>query len=189
MKLAKTDLHNILEGCKRGDSDCQKLLFDKFFGKILSICRRYLTDDEEAKDVTQESFILMFNKLEAYKGEGSFEGWLRRIVVNKAIDTFRKKKVKTYSIDEHDWSDVKDTTDSEDESIYNVIKPDVVIEHIQNLSPQYKTIFNLHVVEGYTHQQISDELKISVGTSKSNLSKARARLKMSLTKYLKKVNV
>lgn len=92
MKLAKTDLHNILEGCKRGDSDCQKLLFDKFFGKMLSICRRYLTDDEEAKDVTQECFILMFNKLEAYKGEGSFEGWLRRIVVNKAIDTFRKKK-------------------------------------------------------------------------------------------------
>lgn len=179
-----SDLQKLLDGCKRGDRDCQKLLFDRFYSKMLSVCYRYVSSIEEAKDVTQDCFIVMFGRLDEYNGKGSFEGWLRRIVVNKSIDYYRKKKHKHYSIDEHDWVEIEDESDETDVSIYSNVKPEVIMEQIQKLPPQYRTVFNLYVIEGYSHAEIAEELGVTQGTTKSNLSKARAKLKKELKQYL-----
>jgi len=188
MKKGKADLQIIIEGCQKGDRQCQKSVFEIFYGKMLGVCYRYASDADEAKDMAQEGFILAFQKIEDFAGTGSFEGWLRRIVVNKSIDIIRRKKLKTFSIDAYEGYDLEEEKE-EDESIYSGIKKEIIFEAIQKLSPAYRTVFNLYIIEGYSHKEIADELNISVGTSKSNLAKARGKLKISLKKHLNYHNV
>src|SRR5690606_10422169 len=174
MKKGNIDLETIITGCCNGDRDCQKMLFDRFYGKMLGICYRYADNYEDARDITQEGFIKVFSRINDFDNRGSFEGWMRRIIVNMAIDRFRKKKHQIFSIDKYEGFELKeDEDDAPLESFFSNISAQTIIDEIAKLSPAYRTVFNLYVMEDYSHQEIADELGISVGTSKSNLAKAR----------------
>jgi RNA polymerase sigma factor (sigma-70 family) len=180
----------LVEGCKRESRIAQKELFSKLYGRLLSICMRYSDDGDEAEDILQNGFIKVFKSIDNYKGDGSFEGWVKRIVVNTAIDNYRRKKVRPVVTDSELTERMGDQIEDEleDESVYEKIPISVVMEAVQKLSPAYKTVFNLYVLEGYNHNEISETLGISVGTSKSNLSKARFNLKKILTPLLERIS-
>lgn len=183
MKDKSLDLLEIIDRCKKGDRRAQNLIFEQLFGKMSSVCRRYVSDRDESQDILQAGFIKVFAKIEKYNGEGSFEGWVRRIMTNTAIDHIRKKKNIFVSVDatDYDW-----LAEQENEELaWNttlVNEADRVMREITKLSPAYRLVFNMYVIEDYTHQEISDILGISVGTSKSNLSKAKRNLLKNLVK-------
>jgi RNA polymerase sigma-70 factor (ECF subfamily) len=172
----------LVEGCKNQSRTAQKEVFSKMYGRLFGICMRYAHDADEAEDILQNGFIKVFNGIENYKGDGSFEGWIKRIVVNTAIDNYRRKKVKPVVTDSDLTDRLGDDLEDEieDDSIYNQIPISEVMDAVQELSPAYRTIFNLYVMEGYNHNEIAEMLEISVGTSKSNLSKARMNLRKML---------
>jgi len=158
-----------------------------------AVCMRYTRDSDQAMDVLQEGFLKVFNNLEKYTGVGTFEGWMRRIMVNLSIDRFRKLKhdlvlLREQDDIEHLQGDVNDDSDDSDENeeIYD-ITPEQIIDAMQQLTPAYRTVFNLYVYEDYTHQDIAEALGISVGTSKSNYAKAKKNMKKLLIKNLHKV--
>ena len=160
------------------------------YRRLKGVCMRYANDDDEAKDILQTGFIKVFKSIENYKGDGSFEGWIKRIVINTAIDNYRRKKVKPVVVDsemtDRIGNDMEDEV--EDESIYQQIPVSVVLASVQKLSPAYRTVFNLYVLEGYNHNEIAEKLEISVGTSKSNLSKARLNLRKMLKPLVDKIS-
>ncbi len=183
---SKSGLEEIIEGCKQEDRACQKKLYEMFYGKMMGVCLRYTRNMDEAQDVLQDSFIKAFDNMETYTGGGSFEGWLRRLVVNTAIDHLRKKQKDHYLLDEEDptlenQKDEDDTEEIENEEFYQV-KAQEVMEALQKLSPKYRTVFNLYVMENHSHQEIAEILGINEGTSKSNLAKAKRNLKKLLKK-------
>lgn len=180
----------LVKGCREGNRLAQKEVFQKLFPRLLPLCMRYSRNGDEARDILQNGFVKVFKNMEAYKGDGSFEGWVKRIVINTAIDNYRRKKVKSEIID----SDLTDRLgekleDENDEAAaYEQIPVSAVMEAVQRLSPAYKTVFNLYVVEGYNHIEIAEMLDISVGTSKSNLSKARLNLRKMLQPLVERLN-
>jgi len=180
----------LIEGCRNGSRKAQEDVFNAIYRRLLSVCRRYAKDDDEAKDILQNGFIKVFKSVENYKGGGSFEGWIKRIVINTAIDNYRRKKVKPVVVDsemtDRVGSNMED--EQEDESVYQQIPVNVVLDSVQKLSPAYRTVFNLYVLEGYNHNEIAEMLDISVGTSKSNLSKARLNLRKMLKPLVDKIS-
>jgi RNA polymerase sigma factor (sigma-70 family) len=180
----------LVEGCKRESRIAQKELFSKLYGRLLTICMRYSDDRDEAEDILQNGFIKVFKSIDNYKGDGSFEGWVKRIIVNTAIDNYRRKKIRPVVTDTELTDRMGDQLEDEleDESVYEKIPISAVMEAVQKLSPAYKTVFNLYVLEGYNHNEISETLGISVGTSKSNLSKARFNLKKILTPLIERIS-
>jgi RNA polymerase sigma factor (sigma-70 family) len=159
---------DLLEGCRRGDRKMQKELYDRYAPKMYGVCLRYAANAEEAEDILQEGFIKIFNKIDSYRGDGSFEGWIRRIFVNTAIEHFRKKIY---------LQPITDTEENAVEgkylSVLDSLAEKDIIQLVQQLSPGYRTVFNMYVVEGYSHKQIAEILGISEGTSKSQLSRAK----------------
>jgi len=172
---------DLLEGCIRGDRKMQRELYNRFAPKMYGVCLRYAGSAEEAEDILQEGFIKVFRKIASYRGEGSFEGWIRRIFVNTAIEYYRKK---TYlqPITEHEENSVEGKYLS---VLDNLAEKDI-INLVQQLSPGYRTVFNMYVVEGYTHKQIADVLGISEGTSKSQLSRAKQILQELVQAHIEK---
>ncbi len=166
---------HIVEGCLRGEKSFQKLLYNQYSQKMYSVCLRYSHDQDQAKDLLQDGFIRVFQNLTTFKGEGSFEGWVRRIMVNGCLESLRKPENKIFH---------EDVNDVESELSYepNMRKLDVqyVLRKIQELAPGYRAVFNLFVVEGYQHQEIAEMLGISESTSKSQLSRARKLLQEML---------
>ncbi len=158
---------------------------------MMAVCKRYTRNEDQAKDILQDGFIKVFKNIGKFGFNGSFEGWVRRIIVNTAIDFTRKAK-NDYLLMNEDQSieDFEnDLLDEDEEEEYNIpLKVGDVIEGMGQLSTAYRTVFNLYVFENYSHQEIADALGISVGTSKSNLAKARGNLKKILTKELEKRN-
>jgi len=146
-------------------------LYQRFASKMYGICLRYAGNAEEAEDILQEGFIKVFNKMSSYRGEGSFEGWVRRVFVNTAIEHFRKKSY-LQPITETE----ENTIEGKYLSVLDHMAEKDIIQLVQQLSPGYRTVFNMYVIDGFTHQEIANQLGISVGTSKSNLSKARVLL-------------
>ncbi|MDI3319888.1 RNA polymerase sigma factor [Pinibacter soli] len=151
-------------------------MYQKFSPKMYAICLRYASNADDAADLLQEGFIKIFKNLQKFRGEGSFEGWMRRVFVNTCIEHFRKK-VYLNSITENEERTIEDFSAN---ALDNLAEKDIV-QLIQELSPGYRTVFNLYVVEGYSHKEIGDLLQISEGTSKSQL----ARAKMLLQKRVK----
>ena len=173
----------IIRGCIDGDRRSQQRLYEAFYGKMMAVCRRYAKDNDEALDIFQEAFIKVFNNIHKYRDKGSFEGWIRRIMVNTAIDFIRRAKAGGQTVELTDrHTDTMGSHDDDDEgdSILGNVSYDELLKCVQSLSPAYKQVFNLYVVDGYQHQEIAEMLNISVGTSKSNLAKA----KMNLRKFL-----
>lgn len=172
----------IIEGCALGNRKSQQVVYQMFYGKMLPVCMRYTRNAEEAKDVLQDGFLKVFTNIGKYDFKGSFEGWVRRIIVNTAIDFFRKSK-KDFLLLGKDQSieDYTEVVEEEEEEDYE-FKASQVIEAMQKLSPAYRTIFNLYVFENLTHKEIAEKLGINVGTSKSNFAKAKRNLKKILLK-------
>ncbi len=172
---------DLIEGCMKGNRQMQYELYERFAPKMFGVCLRYAANTEEAEDILQEGFIKIFKKMGSYRGDGSFEGWIRRIFVNTAIEQFRKK---TYlqPITEQEES----TIEGKYISVLDHLAEKDIIQLIQKLSPGYRTVFNMYVIEGYTHKQIAEALGISEGTSKSQLSRAKLILQDLVKAYIDK---
>jgi RNA polymerase sigma-70 factor (ECF subfamily) len=184
-------MQQLIQGCLSGDRRSQQAVYKLLYGKMKAVCLRYTKDSDQAMDVLQEGFIKVFQNMEKYTGVGSFEGWVRRIMVNLSIDRFRKQKndflLLNGNMSPEDFED--EIEDEEDESAVDYdFKPSQIIEAMQQLSPAYRTVFNLYVFENYTHQDIADSLGISVGTSKSNYAKAKRNMKKILLKNFGKAD-
>ena len=186
----KEHLKELISGCIENDRRSQEELFKLFYGKMLGVCMRYARDRDTAEEMLQEGFIKIFDKLEAFDYKGSFEGWMRRIVSNTAIDNIRKSKKNPLLTDNDE--DFKlggsDPMVENEELEFVGLKAEIALEAIQNLSPAYRAVFNLYVMEEYTHKEIAEILGISEGTSKSNLSKAKLNLKRTLKEKFIKIN-
>ena len=169
------DIDKIIHACQKGDRQAQKQLYEQFAPRLFATCMKYSRNRMEAEDLLHEGFIKIFTKIDQYKRTGPFEAWIRRLMVNTILEAFRKKK-KMNLVDEKNLP--VNLAYEEDESA-NEEMPDMtrVMELINELPERYRMVFNLYVTEGYTHEQIAEEMEISVGTSKSNLSRARQWLK------------
>jgi RNA polymerase sigma-70 factor (ECF subfamily) len=170
---------DLIAGCIAGNRKMQQELYQRFAPKMFGVCLRYAGNTEEAEDILQEGFVKVFRKIDSFRSEGSFEGWVRRIFVNTAIEHFRRK---TY---------LQPVTEREEEtiegsylSVLDSLAERDIIGLVQQLSPGYRTVFNMYVVEGYTHKQIAESLGISEGTSKSQLSRAKIILQDMVRKNI-----
>jgi RNA polymerase sigma factor (sigma-70 family) len=179
----KDKLKEIIEGCLRNNRRSQEELFKLFYGKMLPVCMRYMPDRDSAQEVLQEGFIKVFEKLGAFDYKGSFEGWIRRIIANTAIDAIRKSKKDPYLTDnDNDFKlGATDPMVEREDLEFTDLKAEIAMEAIQKLSPAYRAVFNLFVLEDYSHKEIAELLGISEGTSKSNLAKAKMNLQKILS--------
>jgi RNA polymerase sigma factor (sigma-70 family) len=164
-------LDKLILGCANKEPIAQEQLYRLFAGKMFALCLKYSKNKEEAEDNLQDGFIQIYDKISQFKNKGSFEGWMKRIVINTALQKYRDKNVLNVVYDFVDEEEVMVEVEEEDISL------DYLLKLIQELPNQYRLVFNLYVLDGYSHKEISKELKISEGTSKSNLSRARAILK------------
>lgn len=178
----------IIDGCIAGERRSQQRVYELFYGKMMAVCLRYTKNHDQAKDILQDGFIKVFRSMDKFNRAGSFEGWIRRIMVNTAIDHFRRTK-NSYlllgedrSIEDFGEDDEDHLADATTETEELDLKPADVINAMQKLTPAYRTVFNLYVFEEMTHKEIADSLGISLGTSKSNLAKAKHNLKKILRK-------
>lgn len=175
-----TEIKNIIKGCLAGDRRDQELLYRRYASKLYAVCLQYSGNDEEARDILQEGFIKIFEHLGHYKHEGSFEGWMRRITVNTALEKFRSRH-NLYRVDDIDT--IQEPDSEPDNNDYAGLEAKDLLEIIRELPPKYRMVFNLYAIEGYSHKEISSMVKISEGTSKSNLSRARIILQRRVGSY------
>ncbi|HLP49580.1 MAG TPA: RNA polymerase sigma factor [Chitinophagales bacterium] len=166
----------IRQGCAQGDRRFQEMLYNMFSAKMFAVCLRYANEYNSAQDLLQEGFVKVFKNIEKFRGEGSFEGWVRRIFVNTAIEHYRKQ-VNLYAL--HD-SEARGYEYYEENAL-ETLKQEDIMRMIQKLSDGYRTVFNLYVVEGFSHKEIGDMMGISEGTSKSQLARARYLLQKMIT--------
>ncbi|CAN5257165.1 sigma-70 family RNA polymerase sigma factor [soil metagenome] len=165
--------NDLIKGCINGERSMQQQLYNRFSGKMYGVCLRYCNNNDDAQDLLQEGFIKIFKNLDKYRGDGSFEGWVRRIFVNTSIEHFRKKSVLQKVVTDTENVHVED---KEWNVLDNLAEKDI-INMVHELSPGYKMVFNMHVIEGYSHKEIADILGINEGTSKSQLARAKVVLK------------
>jgi len=165
----------IISGCLKNDYQSQKALFDKYANKMKALCFRYIGNEAEAEDVLQEGFILVYTKLKKYKFEGSFEGWLRKIMINVSLRHIKKnKKLFTYNIDEAYGLYNNET------SIISKLGEKELMNLLVQLPDGYRLVFNMYVIEGYNHKEIGKQLNIGESTSRSQLAKAKKKMRLLL---------
>ncbi len=170
-------IDSLLEGCRKGDRKAQENLYKTLASRMMGVCMRYAKDTFEAEDVLQMGFVKVFQKVSEFRGEGSFEGWIRRIMVNTAIESYRKnlRNLNVVDIDEV-YDQPQSTFDMSGLELKDLLKL------VQQLSNGYRLVFNMYVIEGYSHKEIAGQLGITEGASKSQLSRARAILKEKIIK-------
>jgi len=164
-------MQSLIEACRKKNPASQELLYRKFYGYAMGICRRYSRSREEALEILNEGFFKVMTNLDRYTPSLSFKGWMRRIMVNAAIDYFRRNERHNHVID-ISYLKIEEMAPG----IWSQLSEEIILAAIQQLPPSYRIVFNLHAIEGYSHEEIAQKLGISVGTSKSNLSVARAKL-------------
>ena len=161
----------LIEGCKKQDGPAQEALFQRFSGKMYAVCCRYVKSKMEAEDVLVMAFSKIFDRIGQYKGDGSFEGWIRKVIVNESLSYLRKNKNMYLETDieaaerEPDYSQLESQLEAED-----------LLKMINALPTGYRIVFNMYAIDGYSHKEIANHLGISENTSKSQLSRARALL-------------
>lgn len=185
----KENLDDIIQGCLRKERTCQEKLFKLFYSKMLTVCLRYTLDRDTAQELLQDGFIKVFDKLEKYDNTGSFEAWVKRIIVNTCIDNYRKEKRNPLIYEEEDtaFKMIDDSVSEFESSELQEMNSKLILEAISGLSAAYRTVFNLFVIENYSHKEIAEALNISEGTSKSNLAKAKMNLQKALKDKLNKM--
>jgi RNA polymerase sigma-70 factor (ECF subfamily) len=171
--------NELIDGCLNNDRKAQKLLYEKYSSKMFGVCMRYAKSKEEAEDILSDTFVQVFVKLSSFKREGSFEGWIRRIVVNTSITAYRNN-LKFNLNDE--ISEVHQLSD-DNETAIDLLNVQQIKSIIQQMPDGYRMIFNLYVIEGYNHREIAELIGINEGTSKSQFSKAKKWLQNRLIKY------
>jgi len=174
------DLHNneqqFIAALVKGDRAAQKVLYETYYGQLMSVCQRYAGSEDEAMDLLHESFIKIFKKIGRYESGTALLAWMRRITVNTAIDQYRRNvRRRTEDIDQA-YSLSSDAPD-----VFARFGAREILAAVQKLPPTYRTIFNLYIVEGYSHREIAEQLQITESTSRSNLVKARGKLQKVLT--------
>jgi RNA polymerase sigma factor (sigma-70 family) len=172
---------DLIKGCLEGNRRMQEEMYRRLSPRMYAVCLRYAGNTEEAEDILQEGFIKVFKKLDSFRSEGSFEGWVRRIFVNTAIEHFRRKRYLTPVTEKEE-----NTIEGKYTSVLDDLGAKDIMALVQQLSPGYRTVFNMYVVEGYTHKEIADMLGISEGTSKSQLSRAKVILQDMVRTYIDK---
>jgi RNA polymerase sigma factor (sigma-70 family) len=182
--LSAEELTYHVEACGRNSRESQKVLYISFYGYAMAVCDRYTSNQDDAVEILNDGFLKIFREIHNYKPAysdviGSFKGWLRKIMVYTAIDSYRKRQ-KHQVVTQLD--NVVYEMSSMEEDAVEKISYEEIIRAVQMLSPGYRAVFNLYVIEGWNHEQIGDQLGISTGTSKSNLSKARRQLQKILSK-------
>jgi RNA polymerase sigma-70 factor (ECF subfamily) len=195
LKIDNNKMNPIIKGCLNNDRRAQKMLFDEYAGRLMAISYRYMGNKEEANEVLQEGFIKIFNKLTTYNPSSETFNvfyWMKRVVINTALDKLRQRKQKRILI-LSDQDNIFQTTNHDEMYDFesadrDILTADVLIEAVTKLSPMYRTVFNLHVVEEFTHAEIANKLGINEGTSKSNLFKAKAKLRKLLENKLELIN-
>ncbi len=163
-------LKKLINKCKLKDRKAQSEIYQLYTGKLFALCLKYSRNYQEAQDNLQNGFITIFNKIEQYNFKGSFEGWLKRIIINTALQTYREKNVLNLVTEE-----IPEEVDVEIDEEH--VSLDFLLKLIQELPNRYRLVFNLYVLDGYSHREIATMLNISEGTSKSNLSRARVILR------------
>ena len=169
-------LESLIEGCRRREPRAQRELYDKLAPAMLAVCQRYMKDREAAKDVMQDGFVRLFDKISSYKGDGSFEGWARKLFVNTALMQLRRNDALKFS-DNIEDSQAMQMTHS---NTLEKMGADEILELVNSMPDGFRTVFNLYVIEGYSHEEIAGMLSISEGGSRSQLSHARAWLRKKL---------
>jgi RNA polymerase sigma-70 factor (ECF subfamily) len=168
----------ILRGCKNGDSRSQRKLYDQTAARMMGVCLRYCTEEEEAKDLLQDGFVKVFQHITAYRGEGSLEGWMKKIFVNTALENIRRKKI------------VFERLENENIATAELVFSDGKLEAkellriIRTMPEGFRVVFNLFAIEGYSHQEIAEKLNITTGTSKSQFARARQYLQKLLAEEI-----
>jgi len=176
--------NDIIEACKRSERSAQKFIYEKFFSSMHAVCMRYVKGEEEALEVLNDGFMSVFINITQYKGDGCFEGWMRRIIVNKAIDHIRSnKKYKETVKYVEEYQDEPVTIEIES-SGYDIKE---LYRIIHNLPDIYRMVFNLYAVDGFSHKEIAARIGISEGTSRWYLSESRKMLKEKLTLTTQKI--
>lgn len=162
----------LIEGCRKGDRRAQKALYEAYSRKMMGVCLRYIGDRETAQDVLQDGFLKVFTHIETYTGTGSFEGWLRKIFVNSALEQLRKQDVLRESTDLDSTAELAQT----DSSPLADISAAELMRLIQSLPDGFRTVFNLFAIEGYSHKEIAEQLQITESTSRSQYTRAKQLL-------------
>ena len=174
----------ILEGCKSGERQAFGLLYKKYASTMLGICMRYCKRKEEAEDVLHEGFIKVFSNVSKFRGDGSFEGWIKRIMINTSLSYYHANLKHYFQSGVEEFEDM--LTGDDDEGVYsNAPSRSELLSLIQDLPDGYRFVFNMYVFENFSHKEIAAELGVSVNTSKSQLAKARRRLQKKLVQTYK----
>jgi RNA polymerase sigma factor (sigma-70 family) len=168
----KENIELYIKKCVQNDREAQLKLYQLFSPVLYGLCLKYMRNEDDAKDVFQEAFVIAFQKIGQYKFEGSFEGWIKRIFINKLLETLKKKKKDVLFLDVFDVDIVE-----EEELELVPIEQEKLLEYIRDLPDQYRMVFNLFVFEKMKHKEIAKLLQITEGTSKSNLNRAKIILK------------
>jgi len=171
-------LEELILNCKNQDVKAQEELYKKFSSILFSVCLKYSPSYHEAEDNLQDAFITIFNRIEQFKGKGSFEGWMKRVTVNTVLQKYRKQRVFNLSNEEQ-------LEEAEIEIEDNAVPLDFLLKIVQELPDRYRLVFTMYVLDDYAHKEISEIVGISVGTSKSNLARARGILKVKVEDYYK----
>ncbi len=169
----------LIVACRTNDRKAQQLLFDRFSPMMMGVCKRYLKNQEDAEDILIEAFCKVFKSLPQFKSMGSFEGWIRRIVVNECLMFLRRRHNFNLTVEIDQNLDVKTTVSTQDQ-----LEAQDILALLERLPTGYRTVFNLYVLEGYKHREIAEILGISINTSKSQLILAKKKLQQ----LLKKIN-
>ena len=171
-------LEELILNCKNQDVKAQEELYNNFSSILFSVCLKYSPNYHEAEDNLQDAFITIFNRIEQFKGKGSFEGWMKRVTVNTVLQKYRKQRVFNLSNEEQLEEVVIEIED-------NTVPLDFLLKIVQELPDRYRLVFTMYVLDDYSHKEISGIVGISVGTSKSNLARARGILKIKVEDYYK----
>jgi RNA polymerase sigma-70 factor (ECF subfamily) len=170
------DENELIAGCVQKNRMAQRQLYEQYAGRMWSVCRRYAGNSETAHDLLHDGFIRLFDKIKTYKGHGSFEGWMRRLFVNTALEYLRKKEILK------DYEDYAPTIQATEVSVFETMAAEELMEKIMALPAGFRTVFNLYAIEGYSHQEIAGMLHITESTSRSQYVRARQYLQ-KMIKY------
>ena len=180
---------DIIKGCRKNESSAQKQLYDLFNKKMYGICLRYISDRDAAKDILQDAFVKVFMDFNKYKGEGSFEGWLKRVVINMALDHVKKsQRIKFVSTDNFDLAEKEESAETGLDVLLNAgFSADDLLVMLQNIQTDYALVFNMFYIDKLSHKEIAELLTIDENTSRTRLFRAKVQLKKELEKQLTKL--
>ena len=172
----------LIKGCRKGKRQAQQQVYETYSPKMFAVCLRYVRHQFDAEEVMTNGFLKVFSKIDQFKEEGSFEGWIRRIMVNEALNHLRKNKMQQSEVDIENTREVAEYAEAESN-----LNAEDLMKCVNQLPDGYRTVFNLYAIEGYSHKEIAEQLGISTNTSKSQLSRARVLLQKYVLEQEKKI--